>query len=133
MIEICKTDSSNSENIFKLEQYLNNVEVFTVQLAKDRLGKKKTEEWLKKINATQRQVCLQIRKSTDNFPIKFAPKEQWIKIKVSDELPNKKIIQLAKKLDLKYEIQKEKYILIFGDEKKVKKVVKEIAKINRKS
>jgi hypothetical protein len=133
MIEIFKVDRSHSENLLRIEEFINSVQMYVMPAAKIKFGKKYLDEWMDKIAETQRNLHAEERASSIGFPVGIPRENSWIRIKPSEEIHIEKIKQISRKIGLKHETQKDRYILVYGEEDKVKTFVKKIAELFNKS
>jgi hypothetical protein len=133
MIEILKVDQSRSENLLRIEEYLNNVESYVMPTAKRKIGRKYVDEWMNKLAETQRSLqALEIEPSI-RFPIGIPRDKSWVRIKPSEEIPMEKIKRLSKEIGLKHKTQEDSYVLVYGEEDKVKRFMKKTAELFHKS
>ncbi|MCW4020485.1 MAG: DUF2096 family protein [Candidatus Bathyarchaeota archaeon] len=133
MIEILKVNQSRSENLLRIEEYLNNVESYLVPAAKSRFGTEYVEEWMNKIVEAQKSVQAWEPKPPKRFPVGIPRDKRWVRIEPSEEIPIEKIKHLSKELGLKNKTQEDGYVLVYGEEDKVKEFVKKTAKIFHKT
>jgi len=129
MIEILKLDRSRSENLLRIEEYLNNVESYLVPIAARKFEKKYVDEWMSKIVEAQGSIQSFEREPLKRFPIGIPRDKRWIRIKPSEDIPTEKIKQFSKEIGLNHKIQEDGYVIVYGEEDKVKEFVKKTAKL----
>jgi len=127
MIQILKADPTHIENLPRIETYLENVESHVILLAQNKFELDYVEQWMKKLEEARREIY---RKGEEKALSKFVPGlprgERWVRIQVSEDTPRKDIEELARENRLSYKMQKNGYILVYGDGEKIKVFVKRI-------
>lgn len=128
MVEILNVNTEKSENIMKLEEYLSNIEAYLIVAAKNRFGPKYAEDLTEKLiesqNSTEKGELMSIK-----APMRFPKNKRWIRIQESEEVPLDKIKKLSEETGLSYRVQEKGYVLVYGEEKGVKKFVKKTAEL----
>jgi hypothetical protein len=134
MIQILKSDPTHVENLPRIETYLGNVESYLINVAKNKSGKKNAEHWLKTIEEARKKVP---EKKETKTPLQFVPGlprgKNWMRIQISKDTPRKSIETLANKIGLSYKIQENGYVLVYGNEEKIRAFIKRVAERFRKS
>lgn len=126
LTNVLKAGSSNLETVHKIEECLRNVEAYLISEGREKLGNEYVEVWLKQLDEANRASFNEERGETRFIP--GAPREQcWIRIKPSRELPIEKFKILAEKLNLSFEVQKDGFLIVYGEDEHVKNFVKEMA------
>lgn len=128
MINILKTDPSVSANITpQIETYLGNVEGNLVYLAIQKFGDQFIEKWMEKLDKARRG---ELKIKIPDARIKFVPglprDSHWIRIRISELTPIKKIEELAADANVSTELQSDGYILVYGDDLDIKRFVKKM-------
>lgn len=126
MIQILKADPTHVENLPRIEMYMENVEshlVFTVQ---EKFGSDYAEQWMKKLEKARRT-----REEEEKAATRFVPGlprgKHWVRVQISQDMPENDIKRLAKENRLSTKMQKNGYMLVYGDVEKVKLFVKKMA------
>jgi hypothetical protein len=126
VIKIVQNNAECGEDLQKIEQYLGNVQIYLVSDGEKRFGPKYADEWLARIDEASRKVSDEEEEKTRFVP--GLPRQRsWIRIAPSVELPLQKLKTLAREQGLTYVEQAERFLLIYGEKKKVKDFVKKIA------
>ena len=123
IIQVIKADPTHIESISRIDTYLRNVESYAVFTA-ERLEPENVEDWLKKLEETKR---LKIKEKRDSAPrfIHGVPRDKrWIRIHISEDMPQEDVKKLVKEIRLSQKIQKNGYMLVYGNEEKIKSFVK---------
>jgi len=127
MIHILKADPTHVENLSRIEMYLENVESYLMFTAQEKFGADYVERWMKKLEEARKAP-----EREEKAPLKFVagiPRgEHWVRIQISEETSKSDIERLAKENSLSCKMQKNGYMLVYGDVKKVKEFVKNVAK-----
>jgi len=126
MMQILKAGPTRTENLSRIEMYLENVESYLVFLAQDKLGPEYVEQWMQKLAKARRGVSEEIR-----VPPRFVPglprDKHWVRIQVSEDTPREDIERLAEERGLSYRMQENGYLLVYGDKEGIKSFVKKMA------
>jgi len=126
MIQVFKADTSHIENIPKIETYLGSVEVQLISIAQENAGPEFVAKWMKKLEEAGKKVSGEREESTRFIP--GLPRDKpWVRVQVSEGTPRKKIEKLAEENSLSHKMQKDGYMLVYGDDENVKAFVKKIA------
>ena len=133
MIEILKVDKSRSECLLRVEEYLNNVESYVMPAAKMKFGEEYANEWMKRILEAQSTVRARREEPTRRFPIGIPRDKLWVRMEPSNEMPKGKIKRLAKEEGLDFRTENDGYILVYGEESRLKTFVKKTAELLRDS
>jgi hypothetical protein len=131
MMEVHKVDHSRSENLLRIEEYLTALETYLVPIANIRFGKEYIDMWLKKLEETHTQSPKWETSFPKNFPVGVPRESKWIKVEVSEKIPTEKIKHLAKQIGLKSKNQTDGFVILFGEEQKLKQFVKNVAELLR--
>ncbi len=128
MIQILKADPSRAENLVRIEGYLENVESYLVFAARDKLGLEYAENWMRKITEARTKV---IEKEKAEVPSRFFPGmprgKHWVRIQISNYTPLKEIESLASETGLSCRMQQNGYVLVYGEDEKIKLFVRKMA------
>jgi len=133
MIEILKVNRSHSENLLRIEEYLNDVESYLIFATKNRFGTKYVDEWMSRLLKVQRGDQAEETRRPTKFPLGVPRDKHWVRIRVSKEIPLEKIKQLSEEIELTNKIQEDGCLLVYGEENKMKRFVKKMAEILHES
>jgi hypothetical protein len=126
MIKILKADPSRGETMQKIEEYFSNVESYMISEGQKKFGVEYVDKWLKKLDEASLRFPDLEEEETRFVP--GLPREQkWIRVKPSAELPMEKLKLLAKELNLSCELQRDGYLLVYGEDECLKEFVKKMA------
>ncbi len=132
MINVYNADPSRVETIPTIESYLLNVESGLINMAKEEVGEDFMEDWIRKVEEARKEEEPKAEAATRRF-IPGLPKGQhWIRVLPSDDVLKENVEELAGKLGLSCKLQKDGYLLVYGDREKVKDFVKEMAEKTRR-
>ncbi|MEM0007509.1 MAG: DUF2096 family protein [Candidatus Bathyarchaeia archaeon] len=125
LINVLKADPTRLETSQKIEEYLNNVEAYLISEGQ-RFGDKYIEGWVKRLEEASRKVFDEEEEETRFVP--GLPRDQrWIRIKPSEEMPIETLKALAGELNLSFEVQSDGFLLVYGEDKRLKDFVKKMA------
>lgn len=127
MIQILKADPTHIENIPRIETYLRNVESYAIFTAQEKLGTDFVERWLRKFEKAKRIKIEKKEEVTPKFVSGIPRDNNWVRIQISEDTPQKDVERLVKENKLSCKMQKNGYMLVYGDEESIKSFVKKIA------
>jgi hypothetical protein len=134
MINVYKVDTTHSETIPMIERYLLDVESTLINTAKEKFGLAYADKWLGKLDKARKQGENAEAKTTASLFITGVPRNgHWIRVLTSHELLKEDVERLADGLKLSHKTQKDGYVLVHGDEEKVKEFVKKMAEKCRRT
>lgn len=126
MIQILKADSTHVENFPRIEMYMENVESYLVFLMQKKAGSDYVEQWMKKLEKARR-TREEEEKVVSRFVSGLPRGKHWVRVQVSEDMSENNIKRLAKENSLSTKMQKNGYVLVYGDVEKVKLFVKKMA------
>ena len=126
MIQVFKADTTHVENIPRIETYLESVEAQLISMAQEKVGSKFVAKWMEKLDEARRKVSEEKEEGARFVP--GLPRDKhWVRVQISEDTPQKEIEKLAKENNLSHKIQKDGYMLVYGDNENVKAFVKKMA------
>jgi len=137
MIQFLKADPKRAENIPSIEMYLSNVESYLIFTSQQKFGVEFAENWMKKLHEARKTIRIGEEEETWKPASKFIPgvprDQKWLRVQVSAETPKNKIERLAAECGLSTRIQADGYVLVYGDDEKLKFFVQKTGeKLRRK-
>lgn len=128
MIQVLRADPTRMENVPSIELYLGNVESYLIFEAQKKFGSKFVEEWLRKIKEAREIRALGEKPEPSSKFVPGLPRGQkWVRIQVSKKTPERAIKRLAEDTGLYFKVQTDGYILVYGNDEKLKLFVKKAA------
>jgi hypothetical protein len=131
MIEIFKVDQSRSENLFRVEEYLNNVESYLIPAAQRRFGVRYAEEWMGKLLEARKSDQLWETRLPNKSPKGLPRDKSWVRIGDIRGVSPERVIRLSEEAGLKYKVQEDGRVVVYGEESKVKIFIKKLARLSR--
>jgi hypothetical protein len=131
MMEIIKVDRARSEHVSRLEECLSNVESYVLSAAEIRLGASYVDALLRKLYEAEKIRAQAEAETQAGFHPGIPKEKKWMRIQSSDEIPVEMIRKIADEIGLESKVQEERYVLIFGEEEKIKAFIKRMAEISR--
>jgi hypothetical protein len=129
MIQVLKVDPARTENITRIETYLENVESYLIFVAHNKFGPKFAERWMRKISRARRKTYEEKEVKVHSGFVPGLPKNKhWVRIQVSEDMPKEYIEKVARENGLTYRMQENEYALVCGDDEKIRSFVKKMAK-----
>jgi hypothetical protein len=129
MINISQAEGSRGEATQKVEEYLTNVEGYLVAEVEKTFGSERVDAWLRRLDAVSCEVCeAEPEKKAEDTFISGVPRDQkWIRVEPIQTLPEKRLAQMAKDLNLQVNPQKNGRLVIFGQPEEIKKFLKKMS------
>jgi hypothetical protein len=127
MIEILKADPTHVENIPKVETYLGNVESYLIFAAQEKFGSDYVEQWMRKLEEARKVVKVEGKAEVTKFVPGVPRDKPWVRIQISESTPRKDVERLAEEKGLSHKMQKNGYMLVYGDGESIKALVKKMA------
>jgi len=128
MIQVLRADPKRLENIPTIEMYLGNVEAHLMFEGQRKFGSQFIEKWMQKIKAAREiKAAAEEPTPTSKFVPGLPRGQKWVRVQVSKETPEKEIRKLAEEIGLSFRVQTNGYMLVYGEEEKLKLFVKKTA------
>jgi len=126
MIQVLKADPTHIESISRIDTYLRSVESYAI-FTTEKWGTEIVEEWLKKLKEPKR-VKKKAKKGAASLFVPRVPRDKsWMRIQITEDIPREDMKKLVEESDLSYKMQKNGYMLVYGNEKNIKSFVKRMA------
>jgi hypothetical protein len=122
MMQVLKADPKHAENIPTIEMYLGNVESYLIFEAHQKFGAQFAEDWMQKLRDARKSSDAEGEplESSSKF-VPGVPRDQkWLRVQVSDEMPENEIKKLAAECGLSTRMQPDGYVLVLGDDSSIK-------------
>lgn len=126
MIQIMKADPSHVENLPRIATYMESVESYLISAMNRKFGSDHADQWIKKLEDARR-ASEKREEATSRFVPGLPRGKHWVRVQISEALTKSDIKKLANKNKLYSKMQKNGYVLIYGDVEKVKVFVKKMA------
>jgi hypothetical protein len=127
LINILKADPTCIETSQKIEELLMKVESYLISKGQKKFGAKYIEAWLKKLD----EAIGKPREEEEEAETRFIPglprEHKWVRVKPSADLPIEKLKRLAEESNLSYAVQNDGYLLVYGEETRIKDFIKKVA------
>jgi hypothetical protein len=127
MIQILKADPTHIENIPRIETYLRNVESYAILVAQEKLGTGFVERWLRKLEKARKTKIEEKEKVTPRFVPGLPRDKNWVRIQISKDTPRQDVESLVKESKLSCKMQKNGYMIVYGNGESIKSFVKKMA------
>lgn len=130
MMQVWKADPSRVENIPSIEGYLSNVESYMIFTAQDKFGVEFSDKWMGKLREARKTIQRGETEEAGEFSSKFVlglPRgKKWVRVQVLAETPKNEIKRLAAGCGLSTKMQADGFMLVYGDDEKLKAFVQKI-------
>jgi len=125
MMQVLKADPTRAENVPSIEMYLGNVEAYLIFTGQQKFGAEFSEAWMQKLREARKTIhAVGFEETPEASSSKFvpgAPRDQkWLRVQVSPDTPENEIRRLAAEFGLSTKMQADGYMLVYGDEQKLK-------------
>ena len=127
MIQILKADPTHIENIPRIETYLRNVESYAIFTAQEKLGTEFVKQWLRKLEETKKIRIEEKEEAPPRFVPGLPRNKNWVRVQISKNTLRKDVERLAKENRLSSKMQKNGYMLVSGNEERIKAFIKKMA------
>ena len=125
MIQVLRADPNRRENLSSIELHLGNVESYLIFQAQKKFGAKFVEEWMQKIReARESKAESEQLPSASKFVPGLPRGPKWVRVQITEETPEKEIRNVAEDSGLSCSMQSYGFLLVFGEEEKLKLFVK---------
>jgi hypothetical protein len=127
LMQVWLADPSRAENIPSIEGYISNVESYLIFTAHEKFGAEFSENWMGKLREARKTVRRGETEEGKESSSKFVPGlprgKKWVRVQVLAETPKSMIKRLANECGLSTKMQADGYVLVYGDDEKVKAFV----------
>jgi len=130
LLRVLKADMTHGETLQKIGAFLGNVESYLVSEGEKLFGEQYAQEWLKRIDEAGRKKPGE-EEQEERFVAGLVPGQRWIRVKPSKELPSDRLEKLIKDTGLSYKVQADEFLLVYGEDSKLKDLVKKMTKKTR--
>ncbi len=131
MMQVWKADPKRTENIPSIEAFLGNVESYLVFTGQEKFGAEFVEKWMANLREVRKTLRTGRTEETLEPASKFVaglPRgKKWIRVQVSTETPKSDIKRLAAESGLLTKTQTDGYVLVYGEDHKLKLFVQKIS------
>ena len=127
MIQVLKADPTHIENIARIDTYLRNVESYAIFTA-EKHGTEIVEEWLKKLKIEKRGKNKEEKEAASRFIPGIPRDKNWVRIQISEDTPPEDIKKFVEASNLSCKMQKNGYMLVYGNGENIKSFMKRMTK-----
>ncbi len=125
MINVNEADDKSCLNTdLRIEEYLENVEIYLISEAQKSFPAEIIDRWLRHMETARYTLNDSGDKVKPHFMSGFPRNQRWIRVKPLDNLPTEKLKNLATESDLAFRVEEEGELLIYGDNDKMKEFIK---------
>ncbi len=134
LITIFRMDPSQGQIASRIETYLDNVEMRLIYAAETKFGKELAERWIKKLSEARTKSLKPKPISVSKFIPALLRDKRWVRIRITEDIRRDRVESIAAGLGLSFKMQEDGYLLVYGEEKGIKKFIKGVAnEIKRES
>ncbi len=127
MMKIEDVDRKNlGETSPKIDEYLGSVEAYLVTEAQKKLSPETVDEWLRRLEAANRDTCLTEEKGESRF-IPGLPRDQkWVRVEPIVSLPREKLEMMADATNLTCKPEPDGHLIVYGKAEDIREFVKKM-------
>jgi hypothetical protein len=128
LMQVLRADPKRAENIPSIEMYLGNIESYLIFEAHKKIGAAFAEDWMQRLREARKasEAEEEPLEPSSKF-VSGVPRDQkWVRVQVSDEMPEGKTKELAAECGLSTRIQPDGYLLVYGDDSGIKLFIQKI-------
>jgi len=127
LIQVSRAKPSSSEDSIQIEVYLNNIEFYLIPKAQEKFGQTFADEWMKKLEKARKESTEEVRGSSVSKFLSGMPRDTpWVRVKLSDDIKQDIVETLAKESGLRTSDKESGYLLVFGEQEKLKTFMKKM-------
>ncbi|MGB9740789.1 MAG: DUF2096 family protein [Candidatus Bathyarchaeia archaeon] len=127
LINILKADPTCTETNQKIEELLLKVESYLVSEGQKNFSADHLETWLKRLDEAAARPQEEEKEEEARFISGLPREHKWVRVKPIADLPIERLKRLAKESNLSCEMQGDGYLLVYGEEERIKDFIKKIA------
>jgi len=129
------SEMDRGETASKIEHYLGSVEAYLVTEAQKTFPPTRIDTWLRRIQEASYDMCqtctveskkIEKEKLETKFITGVPRSQKWIRVKPLTNLPAEKLKQLAEEASLSFREEKDGHLIVHGNAKNIKKIVKKM-------
>ena len=125
IIQVQKADPVHNETRSRIDEYMRNVESYGIFTA-EKQGIENVENWLKKIKNPKKTENIIKNETVPRFILGIPRDMKWLRVKTSNNTPLEEVKKFVSDTNLSFKIQEKGYILVYGNEKRIKSFVKKM-------
>jgi hypothetical protein len=127
LIQVTRAKPSSSEDSIQIEVYLNNIEFYLMPKAQEKFGQQFADEWMKKLDKARKEASEEeIGSSVSKFLPGMPRDTPWVRVKLSDDIKQDIVETLAKESGLRINNKESDYLLVYGEQEKLKTFMKKM-------
>jgi len=128
-MQILKADRDNPDHLLRIEELLGNVEIYIMSTAQKEFETQTVNDWMDRLKRERSEAQEEIRPSGKFYP--GVPRDKhWIRIKTTNDIPPKRIEQVAAEEGLEYKTQENGYIIVYGEKSSIQNFIKKMAELH---
>jgi hypothetical protein len=128
LIHVLRADPTKTENVPVIETYLGNVESHLIFAAQRVFGPEFVDQWMRRIREAREKPEVEAPGEPASKFVPGLPRGQrWVRVQVSEETPKDEIEELVRQSGLTCRMQKDGYMLVYGEGERLKSFIKRTA------
>lgn len=125
IIQVLKVDPTCIDIRSRIENFLRNIESYAISTGEG-IDKSIAKEWLRKLKNKKMETSEEKIVEKTTFIPGIPRNENWVRIKILDDIPPENFKKIAKENNLSYKTQENCYVIVHGDPKNIKKLIKKV-------
>jgi hypothetical protein len=108
---------------------LNNIEFYLIPKAQEKFGQIFADEWMKKLEKARKEAIEEgwLGSAASKFFLSIPRNTPWVRVKLSDNIKQHIVEELAKGSGLRTSGKESGYLLVYGRKEKLKIFMKQMA------
>ena len=125
VIQVLKADPACIDTRSRIENFLRNIESYAISTGEG-IDKSIPEEWLRKLKNKKMKTSEEKTDEKTTFIHGIPRNENWVRIKILDDISPENLKKIAEENNLSYKTQENCYVIVHGDPKNIKKLIKTV-------
>lgn len=127
LIQVSRAKPQQTQDSTQIEIYLNNIEFYLIPKAQEKFGQAFADEWMRKLEKAGKETIEEGVGSTVSTFLSGMPRDTpWVRVRFSDDIKQDIVETLAKESGLKTNNKEPSYLLVYGEQKKLKTFMKKM-------
>ena len=125
VIQVLKVDPTCIDTRSRIENFLRNIESYAISTGEG-IDKSIAKEWLRKLKNKKMETSEEKTDEKTTFIPGIPRNENWVRIKIFEDISPENLKKIAKENNLSYKTQENGYVIVHGDPKNIRKLIKTV-------
>jgi len=129
-IQIFKVDKDNPDHLIRIEELMGNVESYIMSKAQKMFAPETVNKWAERLEKARGEVHEETPSSRRFVP--GIPRDKdWVRIKTTEDIPLKEIVQAAEGEGLLYKTYGNEYVIVYGEKAGIKSFINRLTDLHK--